>query len=247
MKIKHRLSNRVASAVLASALLTSGLAFSSHSTPPAIAQEAAMRTLTVTGQGDASVQTTRAQVVLGVEVQGKDAETVQQQVAQRSSTVVELLRSRNVEKLETTGVRLNPRYNYDNGRSEIVGFVGSNTVSFEMPIENVGTLLDDAVDAGANQIQNVSFMAEDDVLEAARQEALREATADARSQANTVLSALSLSAQEIVSIQINNAAPPMPIPFAQRAEAASLQNDASTPVIGGEQTVDARVTLQIRY
>jgi uncharacterized protein YggE len=247
MKTKHRLSNRVVVAALASAVLASGFAFTSGLTTPAIAQEAAMRTLTVTGRGESSVQTTRAQVVLGVEVQGREAEAVQQEVAQKSAAVVDLLQSRNVENLETTGVQLNPRYNYNDGRSEVVGFVGSNTVSFEMPIETVGVLLDDVVSAGANQIRNVSFMAEDEVLEAARQEALTAATADARTQANTVLGALNLSAQEIVSIQIDGANPPMPIPLPQRAEAASLQSDATTPVIGGEQTVNARVTLQIRY
>jgi uncharacterized protein YggE len=79
------------------------------------------------------VQTTKAEVSLGVDVQGSDAATVQREVAQRSTAVVELLRSRNVDKLETTGVQLTPNYNYENGRSEIVGYTGSNTVSFQVP------------------------------------------------------------------------------------------------------------------
>lgn len=216
-------------------------------TTMAIAQEAVLRTLTVTGQGQASVQTTKAQVTLGVESQGNTAAAVQRDIAQRSAAVVELLRSRQVDKLETTGVRLTPQYRYDNGRSTIIGYSGSNTVSFEMPTEAVGALLDDAVNAGANQILSVSFIAEDGAIAAARQQALREATADAQSQANTVLSALDLGPQEIVSIQINGASAPIPINLPQRAELAVTQADVSTPVMGGEQTVQASVTLQIRY
>ena len=66
---------------------------------PATAQEKLLRTLTVTGRGIESIQTTRTQVQLGVEVQGQSATGVQQDVARRSASVVELLRARNVEKL----------------------------------------------------------------------------------------------------------------------------------------------------
>lgn len=242
-----RMAQRFSAALLASAALASGFVFTPVFTPTAMAQETLLRTLTVTGQGQVSVQTTKAQVSLGVDVQGTDAATVQREVARRSTAVVELLRSRNVEKLETTGVQLSPQYNYENGRSEVVGYTGSNTVSFQVPTETMGPILDDAVDAGANQIRGINFIAEDDALETARQQALREAVNDAQAQANTVLSALNLGPQEIVTIQINGANMPMPVPMPRRAELANASADYSTPVIGGEQTVQASVTLQIRY
>ena len=246
MKIKSFTPRRMAAAAVVSATLVSGLGFVPVFTPTAIAQEAAMRTLTVTGQGEESVQTTKTQVELGVDVQGTDAAAVQQEVARRTAAVVELLRSRSVEKLETTGIQLSPRYNYENGRQDVIGYTGSNTVCFRMPTESVGSLIDDAVNAGANQIRGVSFIADDEALEAARQQALRAAVEDAQAQAGVVLGSLNLRSQEIVSIQINGAAPPMPVPMPRLAENAA-QFDASTPVIGGEQTVEARVTLQIRY
>ena len=83
---------------------------------------------------------------------------------------------------------------------------------------------------------------------AAEQEALKKATQNAQQQANSVLGALNFTAKEIVSIQINNAAPPQPQPLVQY-EAANRLADAKapTPVIGGEQKVEAGVTLQISY
>ena len=215
---------------------------------PVKAQEAVSRVLTVTGEGSESIPATLAQVQLGVTAQGENAQAVQQEIAQRSSAVVELLRSQNVDELQTTGIRLNPQYNYEGNQPRIIGYTGSNTVSFQMPTDEVGTLLDDAIATGANQIDSVSFVAADDAIDAARGTALQEATADAQAQADVVLQRLNLSAQEIVGIQVNNANPPMPIPFVAQARlAADAVPEATTPIEGGEQTVNARVTLQIRY
>ncbi|NEZ56317.1 SIMPL domain-containing protein [Adonisia turfae] len=215
---------------------------------PANAQEPLLRVLTVTGEGNESIPATLAQVQLGVTAQGNTAEAVQQEIAQRSSAVIELLKSNNVEQLQTTGIRLNPQYDYESSRPRITGYNGSNTVSFEMPTDAVGPLLDNAISAGANQINNVSFIAEDNAIDSARDTALQEATADAQAQANAVLESLNLSAGEIVSIQVNNAVPPKPIPYAAQARLADeAAAHSSTPVEGGEQTVNARVTLQIRY
>lgn len=215
---------------------------------PVAAQEAQSRVLTVTGEGSESIPATLARVQLGVTAQGETAETVQQDIAQRSAAVIELLKSKNVDQLQTTGIRLNPQYNYDGSRPRITGYSGSNTVSFQMPTEAVGTLLDDAIATGANQINSVSFIAADTALENARDAALQAATADAQAQADVVLQSLNLSAQEIVGIQVNNAAPPTPIPYAaQSRQLEAAVADVSTPVEGGEQTVNARVTLQIRY
>ncbi len=214
---------------------------------PVKAQEPLSRVLTVTGEGNESIPATLARVQLGVTAQGENATAVQQTIAQRSSAVIELLKSQNVDKLKTTGIRLSLQYNYDGGRSRITGYTGSNTVSFELPTDEMGTLLDDAISTGANQINSVSFVAADNALDAARDIALQAATADAQAQADVVLDSLELKAQEIVGIQINNAIPPTPIPYAAQARLAEAAADVSTPVEGGELTVNARVTLQIRY
>jgi uncharacterized protein len=233
--------------LLGGAILAVGL-FSSTMTPAAWANEdALLRVITVTGQGSESIPTTLTQVELGVEIQGSNAEEVQRQVAERTARVMEVLRSQNVQKLQTTGVRLNPQYSYDNNRQELIGYIGANTVSFRVPTNNAGTLIDDAIAAGANQVYGLSFVAEDSALNTARQTALREATADAQQQANTVLQALNLTAQEVVTIQINGASAPPVYLGEQRFSMTAADAPASTPVVGGEQTVDATVTLQIRY
>lgn len=213
---------------------------------PAFAQEQILRTLTVTGEGIERIPTTIAQVELGVEVQGDNAATVQQEVAKRTSAVVQLLQNRNVQRLQTTGIRLQPNYDYSNNQRRLIGYVGVNTVSFRFPIEQVGVLLDDVVKVGATRIDNISLTAAEQAITQAQRQALQQATADAQQQAQVVLKSLNLTSKEIVSIQINGANVPQPKVF-QAEQMAVRANDVSTPVIGGEQTVRASVTLQISY
>lgn len=217
---------------------------------PSLAQEKErlLRTLTVSGRGVEAIPTTLSQVNVGVEVQGKNAQDVQQEAARRSSAVVTLLKSRNVEKLQTTGINLNPVYSYTNNVQKITGYSATNTVSFRVATDKTGTLLDDVVKAGATRIDGISFIASDEAISQAQKQALQKATQDAQQQANAVFVTLGLKAKEVVSIQVNGASTPSPRPlFEARAANAASKDFASTPVVGGEQQVEASVTLQIGY
>jgi uncharacterized protein len=211
-------------------------------------QNILMRTLTVSGRGVETIPTTLSEVRLGVEVQGKTATAAQQEAAKRSNAVVALLKSRpQVDKLETTGISLNPVYSYNNNTQKLTGYTATNTVSFQIPTESIGNLLDEAVRVGATRIEGIRFIATDSAIAIAEQAALKKATQTAQQQANSVLSALNFTAKEIVSIQINNAAPPPPQPLVQYEAASRVADAKATPIVGGEQKVEASVTLQISY
>jgi hypothetical protein len=216
---------------------------------PALAeQDRMLRTVTVTGVGTENVATTITRAQLGVEVQGNTAEEAQREAARRSTAVVDFLRSRNVEKLQTTGIYLSPRYDFsENGEQKIVGYTATNSVSFQILTEQAGTLLDEAVRAGATRIDGVSFIADDAALSNAQNQAIREAIQNAQSQADAALETLGLSRGEVVSIQVNGAAAPPPVPLPMAAMESRAADTTPTPVIGGEQEVQASVTLQISY
>ncbi|MGD1911862.1 MAG: SIMPL domain-containing protein [Rivularia sp. (in: cyanobacteria)] len=206
-----------------------------------------LRTLTVTGQGLETIPTSLSKVSLGVQVEGKVANTVQQEAARKSNAVVTLLKSRNVEKLETTGIRLNPTYSYKNNVRKIQGYEATNIVSFRVKTQRAGKLLDEAIKAGATRINSVGFVATEEAVTQARQQALREATQEAQKQADAVLSSLGFTPKEIVNIQINNASMPEPVMYRRAVPTAAMAEAAPTPVVGGEQEVGASVTLRISY
>ncbi len=214
---------------------------------PAQAQEKLLRTLTVSGRGTEMVATSVTEVRLGVEAQGKTADEVQQAVARRSNAVVTLLKARSVERLQTTGINLNPTYRYDNGTQTLTGYTASNTVSFRIATEKAGNILDDAVKTGASRIDGVSFVASDSAIAAAQKTALRRATQDAQGQAEAVLSSLGLTQREIVGIQVNGAYAPPPRPMATYDAKVMAAGAAPSPVIGGDQQVEASITLLISY
>lgn len=203
------------------------------------------RTLSVTGQGIQTIPTTLSEVNLGVAVQATTAQAAQQQAAQQSTAVVEWLRSQNVDKLQTTGISLSPEYDYANDRRVLRGYRATNTIRFRTPTERAGELMDQAITVGATQINGVSFLAEDEAINTARQQALNLAIQDAQQQADTVLSALGLSRQEVVNISIGSVSTPSP--QATSGRLLAVEASASTPVLGQEQTINAQVTLSIRY
>ncbi len=208
---------------------------------PAFAQDA-LRTLTVTGRGTEVVTATLAEVTLGVEVRGRTAQEVQQEVARRANAVLAVLRGREVSQLQTAGLSLTPDYQFTENQRRFVGYIGRNSVSFRLSSDRVGSLLDAAVQAGATTIDSIRFTAPETSLAAAQRTALQRATQDAQSQAQAVLSALNLQPRQVVSIQINQATPP---PSPVRLAAPTMAD--STPVVAGELEVAATVTLQISY
>lgn len=215
---------------------------------PAFAQEMKpSRVLTVTGRGDRMVQTTKAQIQLGVVAEAKTAQETQAAIAVKSSSIVAKLQELKVEQLQTTSITLNPKYEFTNNRQIQVGFTGQSSVSFRVPLERSGATLDAAVTAGANRIDQIGFVAPDEAIRSARNSALQDAVKDAQSQADAVLSALSLKSQSIRNIQVNNAPSPQVNVNYNLDVAAMSKSAASTPVLGGEQKIQTFVTLEISY
>jgi uncharacterized protein len=203
------------------------------------------RVLTVTGQGDRSVTTTKARVQVAVTMEGRTAEEVQAEIARKTNLVIAKLKELQVEKMQTTGINLSPKYVYENNRQRQDGFTGQNSISFVTSIERSGATLDAIVAAGANRIDQVSFLAPDEAIKVARNGAIQEAAKDAQDQANAVLSSLGLTAKSIRSIQIVNtqSTPPQ----LQNYAGFARTDTNATSVVGGDQKVQASVVLEIIY
>jgi uncharacterized protein len=222
------------------------LLFTLGSVSPSLAVEKQLlRTLSVSGRGVTNIPATLTQVRLAVEVSGKSSNAVQQEAAQRSTKVIQLLRSRKVDKLQTAGISLAPVYNYSNNQQQLTGYTATNSLSFRLPVAQAGAVIDEAVKAGATRIDNVSSVASEEAIILAQTQSLQLATKDAQRQAQAVLSALGFQSKEIIGIQINDAVRPNPVLM----ESASFARGkiAQTEVVGGEQEVQANVTLQISY
>ena len=201
--------------------------------------------LEVTGQGIISVPTNTAQIQLGIEVEGDTASQVQQEIARLSSAVVEELNALGVDDLQTISISLRPNLQFNQGQSTVVGFIGTNVLQFEVPNEQAGATIDAAIQAGANIIRNISFIAPDEALNQARIDAIALAIQDAQNQANSVFDTLDLQDLEITDIDILGVSnPPSNLPFADFDAVAFSE---STPIFGGDQDVIANVALMAGF
>jgi len=227
----------------ASFVLTAGI------TPGATQERKPARTLTASGRGIVTIPTTLSQIRLAIEFSAKTPTNAQTEAAKRSTRVIDYLKTQQIDKLQTTGINLNPTYTYPSGGNpQLTGYTASNSISFRVTTDRAGAILDAAVKNGATRIDGVSFVASEQAISTAQVQALKQATQDAQRQADAVLETLNLRRKEVIGIQINNTSNPTPIPLAQQMiRKVSADVESTTPVIGGEQQVEASVTLDISY
>ena len=233
-----------------SILLTTSLVIFAGIAPGYTQMQKPNRTLTASGRGIVTIPTTLSQIRLAIESSGKTPNAAQQEAAKRSTQVMNYLKSQQVEKLQTTGINLSPTYTYpSNGKPQIVGYTATNNLSFQVTTERAGKILDAAVKNGASRIDGVNFIASEKAISAAQIQALKQATQDAQIQADAVLETLSLKRKEVIGIQITSASAPVPVQMQQAMKTSAPQgrDGAETPVVGGEQQVEASVTLDIGY
>lgn len=204
----------------------------------------AENTLSVQGEGVATLKADIATVELAVEMQGGTAVDVRNRVAKRIEPVLQVLRQQQAENVETGQYSVYPLYGKEN--NTVTGYRGYQTVSFRAASKVAGELLDQAMHAGANKVQTIQLSATDEQQGAAKEKALVEATHAALRQADIVLNALNLTKKAIVHIEVDPSSQPVFRTMALKSDMRSL-DAAATEVTPQEQEVRAQVSLLIGY
>ncbi len=204
--------------------------------------------LTVSATGTERIQATVAEVRLAIQETALTDEEARERMARRSNRLLEYLRAEGVERLETTSLRLHPNYDYTKGDREIINYQAMSVIRFRSDVARVGSIIDEAIARGANQVQDLLFTAPEVEIEAARQQALRAATQLALQRADAVLEELGLERQRIIRIHVAADEPNSPFPMPRKeAHAMTAADRAPTDVEAGEPSVSASVTLEIAY
>jgi uncharacterized protein YggE len=213
--------------------------------PPSSAQdrEPAPRTLALIGTGEVRTRPDIAIVTIGVT---KRADTAGEALAQNNSTMAEILdhlKQSGIEPkdLQTSNFTVSPAYFYENQGQQppkIIGYDVSNQLVVTLrDLNRLGTLLDQVVSKGSNQIYGIGFsLAEPKPLE---DEARRLAIADAMRKARLYAEGAGVSLGNIVNISEFVQPPPVPVYMkAERGDAAG-----SVPIAAGEQLIAVQVNI----
>jgi uncharacterized protein YggE len=204
-----------------------------------------LRTISVSGNGSAEVVPDLAIVTLGVQT---DAETASQALEQNNTkmkAVMDTLSKAGVAStdIQTVYIQLTPRYENPPQQpgqatpaNQPVGYTVTNTVQIKVrKLDGLGTLLDQVVSAGGNQIQGIRFDVSNPAkaMDQARQAAMNDATHKATQLA-------SLANEKLGPVLTINETSQVPIPFAA-AQAQSAE--AAVPVSPGTQTITVNVQV----
>lgn len=199
---------------------------------------AAPRQITVVGEGQATAPPDTASVQIGVQTDAATArEALSANNTQMRALIAKLQELGIAERdLQTSGFSIYPRYSND-GR-QVIGYQVSNLVTVKIrQLAQAGTLLDQVVDVGANQINGISFLIDDPAP--LQQTARQAAIADARRRAEAMAQAAGVQLGPILAISETISAPPVPYPMTT----ARAQDAGSVPVQPGEQTITAQVQI----
>jgi len=211
---------------------------------PALA-DAEPATISVTGEGKVELAPDMAMLNVGVTTEADTATAALAANSEQIAAVLARLKAAGIAErdLQTSGLALNPRYDYNSGGSapKLDGYSASNMVTVRLrDLTILGQTLDAVVSDGANTLGGLSFGLQ--MPDAATDEARRRAVADAARKANLYAEAAGVKLGPVVSITEQGGNFPSPVPMAL-ADAGFAKEARSVPIASGELTVAATVSV----
>jgi uncharacterized protein YggE len=207
-----------------------------------------LRTITVTGKGEITVQPDIAYIQLGLQTTGKTAQEAQEKNAKQFKSIRNALNVMQVaaKDIQTVRYTTSPDYTWENNKQKFLGYQAEQIIQIKYrDLSKVGALIDTATAAGANRIESVSFSVED--TEKYKLEATDAAIDNARLKAERIAKRAGVKIKEI--IQINDGTAPDPILYTQplMGSMADAKAEKSSQVYPGELKLQNTVTIVFSY
>lgn len=198
----------------------------------------------VTGHAEVAIAPDRAVLLVAVEARASTAAAAGAASAQRTRAVhAALAQGTPSAQVRTAGYTVQPNVPTDNGRQRPDGYTAVNLLRVETGrVDEVGTLIDAALAAGADRIHSVQFSASDPAE--ARRSALSQAITQARRDAEAMAAAAGASLGPLVELSTER------FDGAPGVSSAMIQirgvSSSPTSITPGELTVQARVLTRWR-
>jgi len=208
--------------------------------------------VTVAGETNMKAQPDAATVVLSVITQSPQALNAQQDNARKSEAVIQALKaSAGADpEIKTSDYSLQPQFDYRyNKLPKIIGYEARNSVMVTMgDLSKVGAVIDAASRAGANSVENVSFILRDN--SPARGQALAEASRQAMTKAQSIAQAMGGKVVRVVEQQeagTTRSPTESALDYSANSELLGMAKMATrpTPVQAGALNVSSRVQVVV--
>ena len=172
------------------------------------------RTVSVSGVGEVAAEPDMAYVTLGVEARKPTMAEARADVAKTVDRVLVLTRDLRIDPkyVNATRLQVQPEYSWNekDRKRVLLGYLVSRQVQVELrDLEQLGPLLERAVDAGVNQVNDP--MLDSTRRKALEREAMTKAVEDARLNAETLATAAGTRLGPVRNLNGSASAPPMPM------------------------------------
>ena len=201
---------------------------------------ASRRSITVTASGSASAVPDQARITSGVATEAPTAREAVSKNSEIMKKVVAGLKASGVEEkdIQTASFHIEPRYTRpkEGEASVIDGYRVTNQVQIlARNLDKLGEILDSLVGLGANEMAGLSF--EVSQAETLKDEARKEAVANALRRAQLFAAAAGAEVGEVLKIDESGDTGPRPMPFARAMKAEAV------PIERGTETLEATVSV----
>lgn len=224
-----------------------GTPFEAKSMKPVEQNAATDRRVTrvmVAGDSIVQAQPDTAVVTVSVVTQNRQALAAQQDNATKTDAVVRALKAAagSGAEVKTSGYSVQPQRVYKEGQPPtITGYEARNSVTVTLSdLTKVGSVIDAAAQAGANDVAGIAFTLRQD--RQARDRALSEATREAVSKAQVIASALGGRVVRIVEVQEEGFQQRPPVPVYQY-ESFQAKAAVATPIEVGALDISSKVQV----
>ena len=199
------------------------------------------RTLNVNGTGMVTLTPDIAYINIGVHTENADAKQAVADNNTQAGAIIAALKGMGIEDkdIRTTNFSINPSQQYDsNGKLTGIIFMVDNTVYITIrDLTKVGDILTAAVEAGANNINGITFDVADKT--AAITQGRAQAVKDASQQATSLATAAGVTLGPIQTISYYNSSP---VPMTMDVKSFNAAGGA-VPVQAGQMTITVEVNV----
>jgi len=206
------------------------------------------RTITVNGQGFATIAPDMARLSLSVVERDPSLSVAQRAAADVTARVLALLDGLGVgqQHIDTTGATVQPNYrwNRETSEQELIGYIAERRIDIEIhDLEVLGKIVEGSVKAGVNRVSPP--MLDSTERRKVYREALARAAADARDNAEVLADSLGVTLGAVIRIDAAGRPRPEPLRRMQQEGVAMLSaNTEAAPATynAGEIRFDAVIS-----
>ncbi len=202
--------------------------------------------LTVTGESTKSIKPSIAYLNIGVTTNAEDLKDAQKENTTKMNTIIKVIKDNGIDEadIQTSSYNMYPQYDQVT-YSKIVGYNVQHIISVTVrEMEKAGSIMDLAVDNGANSSHSMSFGITDEERENIYVEAMKDAINKGQIKANALAEGMKVTIKGPVEV-IEGAKGFSPLPSYDME--MKREEAASTSFMPGELKVNATVTLIYEY